>query len=137
MPKVWNGLDDPQRAARIEGYKNLIVSIDKNALLYGLTIVGQLINDINANNGWNLTKRKDWRNKYKVPGILCLIHSEVSEALEAFRKNDRANFEEECADIFIRLLDMTHAMGVDLPNAVLAKLRKNADRGYRHGGKKV
>lgn len=137
MSKIWNGLDDPQRAARIDGFKELIDEMQRKFHLDGLLTVGKLINDINANNGWNLTKRSDWRNKYKVPAILSLIHSDVSEALEAFRKRDEENFKEECADIFIRLVDMTNAMGVDLPNAVLAKLRKNADRGYRHGGKKV
>jgi NTP pyrophosphatase (non-canonical NTP hydrolase) len=37
-----------------------------------------------------------------VPEKLCLIHSEVSEALEAHRKDDKENFAEEIADIIIR-----------------------------------
>lgn len=74
---------------------------------------------------------------YRVPAVLALIHSEVSEALEAFRKDDRDNFAEELADVVIRTLDCAGGLGIDLEKAVLAKLEKNRGRGFRHGGKRV
>ena len=72
---------------------------------------------------------------YKLGTVLMLITSEVAEALEACRKRDRENFEEELADILIRVLDCSHGMGIDIADAVTKKLEKNRQRGYRHGGK--
>jgi NTP pyrophosphatase (non-canonical NTP hydrolase) len=63
--------------------------------------------------------------------------TEVAEAMEALRKRDRANFEEELADIFIRILDTSHGLGIDMDAVVAKKLAKNRTRGYRHGGKAV
>lgn len=71
------------------------------------------------------------------PRILALIHSEASEALEAFRKDDRENFAEELADVLIRVLDCGGGLGIDLDATVAAKLEKNRSRGYKHGGKRV
>jgi len=100
--------------------------------------LGEIINEINHNNGWNVTKPSDWEgDKYKIPAVLMLITSEVVEALEAYRKGDKENFAEECADVFIRLLDMTHGLEIDLAKAIADKLVKNVGRGYRHGGKVV
>ena len=92
---------------------------------------------INTRNGWNVTQPADWGNDYKVPAVLALIHSEVSEALEAFRADDRANFEEELADIMIRVLDLSAGLAIDLDAAVRSKLEANKTRGYRHGGKRL
>lgn len=44
-----------------------------------------------------------WEEERPIPELLCLIHSEVSEALEAYRNNDDVNFREELADVAIRL----------------------------------
>lgn len=95
------------------------------------------IREINRANGWNVTEPHQWADKYKVPAILALIHSEVSEALEAFRGDDKANFEEELADVIIRVLDCAGGLDFDIDAAVLSKMEKNRGRGYRHGGKRV
>ena len=99
--------------------------------------IGSEINEINITNGWDVPVPEDWHEEHRVPTLLALLHSEVSEALEAFRKEDFGNFEEELADVFIRLLDMTYGMEIDLEIAVEEKLARNRTRGYRHGGKKV
>lgn len=107
---------------------------------FNISRVMRHIREINEANGWNVTQREDWAaSDYKVPAILALIHSEVSEALEAFRKGDRDNFLEESADVFIRLLDMLGAFVEDgeFEMVVAKKLVKNQRRGYRHGGKRV
>ena len=95
------------------------------------------VREINRANGWNVTTPSDWEDIYKVPGILALIHSEVSEALEAFRHDDPENFAEELADILIRVLDCACGLRVDIDRAVREKLAKNRTRGFRHGGKRV
>ncbi len=99
--------------------------------------LAQEVRAINAENGWNLTDAADWEDDYKIPAILALIHSEVSEALEAFRKNDRENFAEELADVLIRVLDCMPGLGIDADAVVQAKLEVNRTRGHHHGGKRV
>lgn len=64
---------------------------------------------------------------------LALIHSEVSEVLEARRDGDEALEEEECADIIIRVLDYAAARGFEMDKAVDAKMRANAERPHQHG----
>lgn len=92
---------------------------------------------INQANGWSVTHPQNWADTHKVPAVLALIHSEVSEALEAFRADDRANFEEELADVVIRVLDLAGGLQIDLDAAIAAKLAKNKTRGHRHGGKRI
>jgi len=92
---------------------------------------------INTANGWNVLKPAEWNDTYKVPGILALMHSEVSEALEAFRANDQANFAEELADVIIRTLDCAAGLGIDIDAEINRKLEKNRNRAFRHGGKRV
>lgn len=67
--------------------------------------------------------------------VVALMHSELSEALEAHRKNlmddklpDRSGIEVEFADCIIRILDTAAAMGLDVPGAVIAKSRYNRTR---------
>lgn len=96
------------------------------------------IREINWDNGWNVTVPGDWKaTHHKVPAILALIHSEVSEALEAFRNDDLETFAEELADIVIRVLDCAPGLEIDLDIAIRAKLEKNRSRGFRYGGKRL
>ena len=87
------------------------------------------IHDNARNHGW-------WETQRPVPEILCLIHSEVSEALEAYRNQDIDNFREELADIAIRLLDAAEGYGINLYEEIIKKHEINKGRPYRHGGKK-
>ena len=93
--------------------------------------------EINTANGWNCTKPEQWADTYKVPAILALVHTEVSEAVEAFRHDDKENFIEELADVIIRVLDCAGGLEMDIDAAIRAKLEKNKTRGFRHGGKRV
>lgn len=99
--------------------------------------LGKVVLEINTANGWNVLRPDQWADTYKVPAVLALIHSEVSEALEAFRKDDKQNFEEELADVVIRVIDCSAGLGLDLDKAIAEKLEKNKKRGFRHGGKRV
>lgn len=71
---------------------------------------------------------------------LAMIHSEVSETLEAIRKEKGEDIVvEEMADILIRLLDLWAGMQRDgeirttLTNALLAKIQVNTERPRLHG----
>jgi NTP pyrophosphatase (non-canonical NTP hydrolase) len=78
-----------------------------------------------------------------LPTKIALIHSEASELLEALRYGDPPSEHvpeipssaEEFADIIIRVGDMAYKMGIDLDDAVTRKMRYNASRPRKHGGK--
>ena len=72
------------------------------------------------------------RNNYE---LIALMHSELSEALEAYRKGDDGHVVEEFADVLIRIFDMCAARGMDLERAVKEKMAFNKTRPYRHGNK--
>lgn len=128
-------------------------------------MINQLCKEIHENN-----KAKGFHDDEKNIGkMLCLIHSEVSEALECDRKdryvkpnmainqlstaryqleiiNDEAfkfhfkedvkdTFEDELADIMIRVMDLAAYKGVDLEAQIYAKMRYNSLRKHKHGKK--
>ena len=77
---------------------------------------------------------------------IALIHSELSEALEAAREDDdltRTNYESgkpvgvpsEMADAVIRICECCQHHGIDLERAVAEKMAYNVSRPHRHGGK--
>lgn len=104
------------------------------------------VHDHNAVAGWwtdlttgtNLVDeaRKGTRlGKAIVAEKLCLIHSEVSEAMEGVRKNlpddklpHRPMIEVELADAVIRILDLCGALNLDLEGAIKEKREYNAKR---------
>lgn len=96
---------------------------------------------------------KGWwdRQQDQILGKMALIHSEVSEAVEEWRKpgEERALYYEtkedgskkpcgigvELADAIIRIGDLAGALGIDLTEMLEAKMEYNDTRSYRHGGK--
>lgn len=88
-----------------------------------------------------------------IPTKIALMHSELSEMLEAFRKDNPpcdkecfiavngeprrlSGIEEEAADLAIRLADFCGRLNIDLGKVILAKMAYNATRSHMHGGKK-
>jgi hypothetical protein len=89
----------------------------------------------NLETGEDLTSKLGDKPKRNIPEMLCLIHSEVSEAMEGHRKNlmddklpHRPMLEVELADAVIRILDMCGGLGLDLQGAIYEKLAYNAQR---------
>jgi len=64
--------------------------------------------------------------------LIALIHSELSEALEALRHNDWKEVAEEMADTVIRIMDFCEAREIDLEKEILKKIQKNKKRPYKH-----
>lgn len=123
--------------------------------------INELTQDVYEN-----AKSKGWYDNGAANNIgerIALIHSELSEALEADRKNRYADlpkfedllitegeqhfdfvfknsikdtFEDEIADTVIRCFDMAAHLGFDLEKHIELKMRYNTLRPQMHGGKK-
>ena len=74
-----------------------------------------------------------WEKERNIGEALMLIVTEIAEAMEAHRKQDDANFKEELADTFIRLLDLCGGLKIDIEDEIAQKSQKNKNRPYKHG----
>ena len=79
-------------------------------------------------------KRNKGFNTTDVPLEFCLLQGELAELFEAW-KYDQPNIAEELADVAIYLLGLAQMMGIDLEQAVSAKILKNSRRQYERRGK--
>lgn len=85
--------------------------------------------------GWYTDPATGKALERNVPEMLCLIHSEISEAMEGYRKGlmddklpHRKMTEVELADAAIRIGDLATYLGLDLGGAVVEKMAFNASR---------
>ncbi|WP_375058369.1 hypothetical protein [Zobellella sp. DQSA1] len=103
--------------------------------LVGITQAQHLCHGLSRQAGWwhDLgTGEPLQRNKAE---MLCLIHSEISEAMEGERKGlmddklpHRPMAEVELADAMIRILDYAGGHGYDVAGALIEKLAYNMTR---------
>lgn len=93
-------------------------------LSVGLAQIQKGINDWMNHQGF-------WQSFSKGEKI-ALMHSELSETLEAVRKDDSANEAEELADTVIRILDYCGQFGIELGKAIELKMLVNYQRPFKH-----
>ncbi len=82
-----------------------------------------------------------WQDEKNDGEAMALIHSEISEALEAMRNGNPSSskiiefssVEEELADAVIRIMDYAFGKDLDVAGAILAKIEYNQNREYMHG----
>ncbi|MFY8021524.1 MAG: hypothetical protein ACOVP1_10010 [Bacteroidia bacterium] len=111
-----------------------------------------------ASSVFQINKEKGfWDQERNIGEMLMLVTSELGEAMEAHRKGKFSNwnlyetdcqsnssneafkqhikdsFEDEIADAFIRLLDLSAGLGIDLEKHLAAKIQFNKNRPHLHG----
>lgn len=125
--------------------------LQKQDASLGVKALVTLCHGASVRGGWWHDLETQQPLQRNVAEMLCLIHSEVSEALEGYRKNlmddklpHRPMLEVELADTVIRIADLCGGLKLDLAGAILEKLEYNAKREdhkienrKKEGGKKI
>lgn len=99
----------------------------------------QDVHQVAVDHGW-------WMDSPSFPEVIALCHSELSEALEEYRKgreprevyyenNAPHGISYELADVILRILDYCGHEGIDIEKCLEDKNNFNRSRPYRHGGK--
>lgn len=99
--------------------------------------MAQVVGFIAESHGW-------WKGERNEGELIALMHSELSEALEALRHGNPASdhipefsgIEEEFADVIIRIMDHARKKGYRVAEALVHKVEFNHTRAFMHGGKK-
>lgn len=123
-----------------------------------------MINELAKQVHENAMSKGFFDDKKNIGEMLALMHSEISEALEAdrngmyckldsaeqnvligwtsdidfvrnYKDKVKGSFEEEMADIVIRVMDMCAFKGIDLEFHIKAKMRYNSTRPRMHAKK--
>lgn len=105
-----------------------------NTSLGLLNVLKNKIHQTAIEKGW-------WEDPRPDAELIALMHSELSEALEALRAGNPADdkiswftgVEAELADCVIRIFDAAAGKGWNVTGAILAKMKFNEKREYKHG----
>lgn len=119
-------------------FNKLFIYAEGDQFLGSFNKVQEEVHRIACEKGWWEKDRNDFE-------LIALMHSELSEAVESLRRGNKPDdkipefcgAEAELADCIIRIMDHCEKRGWRIGEAILSKMKFNANRPYRHGNKKA
>lgn len=111
-------------------------AVDQREFLMGWHALAKSCHD-------NAVAKGFWDKERNDGEAIALMHSELSEALEALRHGNPPDdkvpqwtgVEAEFADVVIRMMDFAYARKWDVAGAIIAKMAMNTTREKMHGKK--
>ena len=84
----------------------------------------------------------DYANYILGSDCVALVHTELSEGVDALRKpvfpicsTEKDSFGGELADAMIRIMDLAHRFDIPIGTAIARRVLHNSTRPHMHGGK--
>lgn len=107
----------------------------QNAVEHGfwdneLNIIGK----IHANQKLSIEEKRFVVRAFRAQRLMLIV-SELGEAMEALRKDDFENYEEELSDNVIRVADTCGGESINLEDGIRRKMEYNKSRPRLHGKK--
>lgn len=144
MRRIHNHLDSQNEFTNTFVYKTadpaaerIVSLLEDDATSIDIDIAFDLMEEI----AYSTARLKGFHDEARdFSTVIALIHSELSEALEAARSLSQSEkipsfsgVEEELADVLIRTFDASREFGLNLAGAAIEKMRHNLTRPHMHG----